>query len=114
MDTLVLYKCLSDETRLGCLLLLLKEDELCVCELITALNESQPKISRHLALLKQCQLVSARRKGTWIFYRLDSKQPSWVRSILQTSLENDSGRLQQYHTRLSTMTQRPSQSESCC
>ena len=43
------FKCLSDETRLLATLLIYKEGELCVCELIEAMNESQPKISRHLA-----------------------------------------------------------------
>ncbi|WP_413230413.1 ArsR family transcriptional regulator, partial [Escherichia coli] len=44
---LQLFKNLSDETRLGIVLLLREMGELCVCDLCTALEQSQPKISRH-------------------------------------------------------------------
>ena len=43
------FKCLADETRVRLMLLITREDELCVCELTCALDESQPKVSRHLA-----------------------------------------------------------------
>ena len=45
MSPIDFYKCLSDETRLRCILLIFKQEELCVCELTEALNEIQPKIS---------------------------------------------------------------------
>jgi hypothetical protein len=47
------YKCLADETRLRCLLLIEHEQELCVCELMKAIDEIQPKVSRHLAQLRR-------------------------------------------------------------
>ncbi|MFV0997728.1 ArsR family transcriptional regulator, partial [Klebsiella pneumoniae] len=47
-----LFKKQSDETRLGIFLLLRELGELCVCDFCTALDESQPKISRHLAMLR--------------------------------------------------------------
>lgn len=53
------FKLVADDTRLRCLLLLVQEGELCVCELMTALNESQPKISRHLALLRDAKIGRA-------------------------------------------------------
>ena len=49
---LQLFKNLADETRLGIVLLLKARGELCVCDLCTALAQSQPKISRHLAMLR--------------------------------------------------------------
>ncbi|MBR9773317.1 MAG: metalloregulator ArsR/SmtB family transcription factor, partial [Gammaproteobacteria bacterium] len=49
LDPLRLYKCLSEETRLSIMLLLLQEGELCVCEMTAVLEVSQPKVSRHLA-----------------------------------------------------------------
>lgn len=52
-----LFKILADETRLGIVLLLSELGELCVCDLCTALDQSQPKISRHLALLRECGLL---------------------------------------------------------
>lgn len=52
-----LFKILADETRLGIVLLLSELGELCVCDLCTALDQSQPKISRHLALLRESGLL---------------------------------------------------------
>lgn len=58
-----LFKILADETRLGIVLLLSELGELCVCDLCTALDQSQPKISRHLALLRECGLLLDRKQG---------------------------------------------------
>ena len=52
-----LFKCLSDETRARATLLIAREGELCVCELVCALDDSQPKVSRHLAQLRGCGLL---------------------------------------------------------
>ncbi len=79
------FPALADPTRLRCLLLLVTEGELCVCELTHALNESQPKISRHLATLREAGIVSDRREGLWIHYRLNPDLPSWAREILTTA-----------------------------
>ena len=76
---------LADPTRLRCLLLLTVENELCVCELTYALNESQPKISRHLAMLRDAGIVSDRREGLWIHYRLNPDLPAWAHEILSTA-----------------------------
>ena len=76
------FKQLADETRLRLLHLLLKEHDLCVCELTRALNLTQPKISRHLASLRGAGLIMDTRRGTWIFYRLHPELPAWVRAIL--------------------------------
>lgn len=54
---LQLFKNLADETRLGIVLLLKARGELCVCDLCTALAQSQPKISRHLAMLRESGLL---------------------------------------------------------
>ena len=43
------FKCLADDTRVRLMLLIAREEELCVCELTSALGENQPKVSRHLA-----------------------------------------------------------------
>ena len=76
---------LADPTRLRCLLLLTVEGELCVCELTHALGESQPKVSRHLATLRDAGIVSDRREGLWIHYRLNPDLPAWAREILNTA-----------------------------
>jgi len=77
-------KMLSDPTRLRCLLLLQREGELCVCELTCALGEIQPKISRHLATLRDAGIVLDRRAGQWIHYRINPKLPAWANDILQS------------------------------
>ena len=66
------FKALSDETRIR-LLKLLCERELCVCELMQALDMTQSRISRNLGLLKESGLVKSRRDGLWMFYSLDRK-----------------------------------------
>jgi len=75
---------LSDPTRLRILMLLLKEDELCVCHLTEILKMSQPKISRHLAVLRENKLLLDRRSGLWIHYRLHPGLPIWCYKTLQS------------------------------
>jgi ArsR family transcriptional regulator len=77
------FRALADPTRLRCLLLLSTEGELCVCELTYALDEIQPKISRHLASLRETGLVADRREGLWIHYRLHTDLPAWARETLE-------------------------------
>ncbi|MFH5880924.1 MAG: ArsR/SmtB family transcription factor [Candidatus Izemoplasmataceae bacterium] len=62
-----LFKLLSDETRLR-ILLALKAKSFCVCELVELLNESQPKISKHLSKLKDLGYVQSERKDQFIYY----------------------------------------------
>ncbi|HUP65155.1 MAG TPA: metalloregulator ArsR/SmtB family transcription factor [Thermoanaerobaculia bacterium] len=64
-----LFQALGDRTRLR-LLNLLAGGEICVCYFVEILGEPQPKISRHLAYLRNAGLVEARRDGKWIHYRL--------------------------------------------
>lgn len=63
------FKALADRTRLR-VIHLLGSDELCVCSVVAALQTSQPKISRHLAYLRRAGLVSARREGKRMHYRI--------------------------------------------
>ncbi len=65
----LLFKALADRTRLR-LINLIGEDEVCVCFFVEVLNTNQPKISRHLAYLRKAGVVSARREGKWIHYRI--------------------------------------------
>lgn len=81
-----LFRTLADPTRLRALVLLQLEGELCVCELTHALGESQPKISRHLAQLRESGLVADRRAGQWVYYRLNPTLPEWVKQVLTTTV----------------------------
>ncbi len=65
-----LFKALSDETRLRLLVLLYKR-EFCVCQIEAALDISQTKASRHLAILRRTGLLKARRDGLWVYYTLN-------------------------------------------
>jgi ArsR family transcriptional regulator, arsenate/arsenite/antimonite-responsive transcriptional repressor len=86
-DTDTFFKMLADSTRLRCLMLMQAEGELCVCELTHALNLSQPKISRHLAQLREAGVLVARRNGTWMHYRVNPELDAWMLHTLQTTLE---------------------------
>jgi len=77
-----LFRVLSDPTRLRATILIQAEGEVCVCELTHALQESQPKVSRHLAFMRDAGLVTARRQGTWMHYRLASQLPAWAHEIV--------------------------------
>ncbi|MGO4742403.1 metalloregulator ArsR/SmtB family transcription factor [Serratia quinivorans] len=83
LTPLILFKNLSEETRLTLVLLLRQAGELCVCELVGALDESQPKISRHLAMLRESGLLIDRREGKWIYYRLSPHMPAWAAAIIE-------------------------------
>ena len=83
LSPLQLFKGLSDETRLNLVLLLREKGELCVCELTLILKESQPKISRHLALLRDTGLLIDRREGKWIHYRLSPHMPAWAAAVIE-------------------------------
>lgn len=81
-EPLQLFKSLADDTRLRCMSLLVKQGELCVCELTYALALAQPKISHHLANLRKAGLVSDRKSGLWIYYRIHPDLPQWTSNML--------------------------------
>lgn len=63
------FKALADSTRLK-ILKLLKVKELCVCEIMVALDLTQPTASHHLGILERAGLVKDRKEGKWVFYRI--------------------------------------------
>ena len=77
-----LFSALAHDTRLRCLLLLAAHEELCVCELTDAIGAAQPNMSRHLAHLREAGLVTDRRQGLWIHYRINPELPTWVTDVL--------------------------------
>ena len=64
------FKALSDETRLRIMTMLMENDELCVCDFVGTLGQTQSKVSRHLRYLYNSGLVSDRRAGLWMHYRI--------------------------------------------
>lgn len=108
------FKCLSDETRARATLLIAHQGELCVCELMCALDDSQPKISRHLAQLRSSGLLLDRRQGQWVYYRLNPQLPVWVSEVLQVTLQANADWLQSNASRLQNMDGRPVREAACC
>jgi len=80
------FLALADKTRLR-LLNLMREDEVCVCYFTEVLGVSQPKISRHLAYLRNAGIVSARREGKWMNYKIDMPEDSSAEIVLRDTLE---------------------------
>jgi ArsR family transcriptional regulator, arsenate/arsenite/antimonite-responsive transcriptional repressor len=78
----LLFKTLSDPTRLR-ILNLLAEEEVCVCDLHGTLGIDQPKVSRHLARLRDAGLVEVERDGKWMHYRLARQGDPLVRNVLE-------------------------------
>jgi ArsR family transcriptional regulator len=72
------FKALADETRLR-MLKLLEVRELCVCEVMVALDLTQPTASHHLGLMETAGLVKGRKEGKWVFYRI--AEPKLVESM---------------------------------
>lgn len=96
-------KALADENRIRILMALHGRDELCVCQLIDLLQLAPSTVSKHLFILRSARLVTGRKQGRWMYYRLNTSgaPPSikealeWVvRSISDDSLiEQDKARL---------------------
>lgn len=68
------FKVLGDKTRLR-ILALLRQRELCVCDLTDVLGISQPGVSQHMRRLRQAGFVNERRGGQWIYYSLQRENP---------------------------------------
>lgn len=82
-----LFATLADTTRLRLLSLLSGHPSLCVCHLVDALEEPQPKLSKHLGVLREMGLVSAERRAQWMHYSLCADLPGWVKAVLDAALE---------------------------
>ncbi|MBW8182800.1 metalloregulator ArsR/SmtB family transcription factor [Shewanella nanhaiensis] len=114
MTALDLFKALSDETRLRSLLLIKAEQELCVCELMQALEESQPKVSRHLAQLRKAGLLLDKRQGQWVFYRINPSLPVWALKVIDETFNANGELIKLNLARLTQMGDRPDRVKSCC
>ena len=82
----LLFRALADPTRLR-LINLMADQEICVCYFIDVIGAPQPKISRHLAYLRRAGIVSARREGKWMHYRLTIPQESHAAALLKTTVQ---------------------------
>lgn len=92
-DMATLFAALADPTRLR-LLNLIAGREVCVCYLVEILRQGQPKISRHLAYLRRAGIVTARREGKWMHYRMCAPADAGAASILAAVLASLRGNAQ--------------------
>jgi protein-tyrosine-phosphatase len=113
-DPISFYKCLTDDIRLKTLMLTHYHGELCVCELMEALEEdSQPKVSRNLAVLKKSTLLSHRKHGQWVFYRINPELPIWAKAVIAQTTENNVKLIYSELQRLDKMKTRPDRVSFC-
>lgn len=87
----------------GCYSILLEEGELCVCDIVTALDMIQPKVSFHLGVLREAGLIKDRRQGKWIHYSLDESDIfrrflilSVLERIAVSLIQEDNKRLKEF------------------
>ena len=80
------FKALADRTRLR-ILALLGNNEVCVCHIHDSLGLPQPTVSRHLAYLRRAGLVSARRDGVWMHYRVSTSLAPVIRLVVDASVD---------------------------
>jgi len=108
------YKCLTDELRLKTLMLTHYHGELCVCELMAALDEeSQPKLSRNLAVLKKAHIITGRKHGQWVFYRINPDLPQWVKTVIAQTTRHNLHLISDSIDTLKSMNDRPSKDKFC-
>ena len=113
-DPIQFFKSLTDEVRLRCLMLIQYEGELCVCEMMAALDDIQPKVSRNLALLRKNGLLVDRRQGQWMYYRINPDLPTWAKSVLAETTENNVGFIEDSIRNLNAMGERPNRALQHC
>jgi DNA-binding transcriptional ArsR family regulator len=68
-ELMAILKALADENRVR-ILLALRPEELCVCQIVAFLRLAPSTVSKHMAILKQARLVESRKEGRWVLYRL--------------------------------------------
>lgn len=90
MNPLQFFKCMSDDTRLKSILIISQLEEACVCDLMAALELDQPKVSRHLAELRKCNILRDERRGKWVYYRLHEALPAWAVEVIHQTANNNS------------------------
>lgn len=106
-DPVALFKALADEFRLSALLLIRDQKQLCVCELTEAFEVPQPKVSRHLAILREVGLLATERRGQWVYYSLNPQTPTWLVRVLDETATSNVALIENPLDKLRVMSNRP-------
>ena len=85
IETVRIFKALSDENRIR-ILKLLHNGEKCACNLLEELDITQPTLSHHMKLLCSCGIVKSRKEGKWMYYRIDCDGVGPIRTLMQDLL----------------------------
>lgn len=86
------FKALADDTRLAIIALLSWESELCVCDILTVLDLTQSKASRHLRYMTQAGILEYRREAVWVYYRLSPGMTPLEAGIVKSVQEHFGGK----------------------
>lgn len=87
-DYALIFKALSDETRLK-IIELLTEEELCACNLLDQFQITQPTLSYHMKILTACNLVLSRKEGSWMRYKLNTQRMQEISEFWQSLTQKD-------------------------
>jgi len=89
-EKIEIFKALGDRNRL-LILEMLSCGELCACDIMDALDLTQPTISHHMKVLQQCELVIGRKEGKWMFYAINQAKVEELQTFIQklTSFKED-------------------------
>lgn len=79
-----LFKALADPARVKIMSMLLNADEVCACDIATAIGKSQATASHHLGLLRKAGLVTGDKRGTWVYYRAIPERLASISAALTT------------------------------
>jgi len=107
-DPVAVFKAMAEDFRLAALLLIRSQEQLCVCELTEAFEAPQPKVSRHLATLRDAGLLATERRGQWIYYSLNPGIPQWLARVLDETASHSERLIENPLARLQAMADRPS------
>ncbi|WP_214001071.1 metalloregulator ArsR/SmtB family transcription factor [Arsukibacterium sp.] len=107
IDPVNFFKLLAEQQRLQLTMLIIRQGELCVCELTGATGLIQPTVSRHLNILRKAGLLLARRQGQWVFYRLNPQLPDWITLVLQQTAQANAPLITPLLHNLQQMPERP-------
>lgn len=83
------YKVLGDPLRLQMILTLHVHGEVCVCQFVDATGMSQPKVSRHLAQLRDFGLLTDRKEERWVYYRINPALADWMAATIATAASHN-------------------------
>ena len=82
-EYIVIFKALSDETRIR-IIKMLAEGELCACHILEAFNITQPTLSYHMKILTECGLVNGRKDGAWMKYTLNEEKFNKIKDFYES------------------------------